>query len=275
MKKILLIIGLLFIVTSCNKDNNSFVVGTSSNLLNENDRKELKEIFKKNNMSNIDLFFSWLDDYNKESDNGCGLKDWTKVSDLKYDDNSCIERYEKNHAESDGNCRITSYTLLSDLISVSKKENDIGSYLMFDEDVIMNNKDYLLIKENYDEFITVFNEIDVTNVKKDDIKDLYNKKWKNYGIKLDSDNVSLITILIHDSDLNVLFVGHAGILISLSDKLIFVEKIAFLYPYQVTIFNNLDELKDMLFKRSDYLSYNEEEVGPFIYQNDKLIYSYK
>ena len=272
MKKYLLIIALLLLV-GCS-DNNSFKVGMASNIRNNNDKEELRSILKDEDASNIDVFFSWVDNFNKEKDLGCGIVNkWAPIDKIKYNDTACMDRYEKNHEIMDGNCRITAFTLIMNSISVNKKISDVGSYLMFDMDVIDNNKDYKIVKENKDKFITLFNEIDVSDYENDNIKDAYSNKIKEYGITFNNDDISLISILMHDKDNKIVFVGHAGVLLQEDDKYIFIEKIAFEQPYQVSVLKSKEELRNMLFKRDTYFEDGSEE-GPFIYENDKLLYSY-
>ena len=119
MKKILILLLFLIVLYGCNKkaeDSSVFKIGYSTNLVNKKDREELKKIFINNGISNIDLFFNWLDDYNMLDDNGCGIKDFDKTDNFKYDEFKCQDRYEFNHEGSDGNCRITSYALLQNSI---------------------------------------------------------------------------------------------------------------------------------------------------------------
>ena len=84
MKKVFILLCLLLLISSCNnKEDNSFKVGYSSNLIDKKDREELKKIFIDNNISNIDVFFDWLDDYNQEKDMGCGLKNWENTEKIE------------------------------------------------------------------------------------------------------------------------------------------------------------------------------------------------
>ena len=149
MKKVVFLISVLLLLCSCGGKTSNFKVGYSSNIITSNEKKELRKIFEDNNISNVDLFFKWLEDFNKEEDMGCGIKSNDKTDNFVYNDASCIDRYEKNHDMMDGNCRITAYALIQNIISnnTSKKE-EYGSYLMFDIDVLENNKDYKEINKN-------------------------------------------------------------------------------------------------------------------------------
>ena len=276
MKKLLLILSICLLLCSCNKEikeDDSYKAGYSSNLINENDRNELRKIFNKYELSNVDLFFKWVDDYNKEEDLGCGLKDWNKTNSFVYNDMNCSDRYEKNHEISVGNCRITAYALLQNKINMNTIENEYGTYLMFDMDVLENNENYKIINDNQLEFINIFNEMDLTGIKKEEYENVFPNKLKNHDFKIDDDKVSLISLVIHDKDFNLLFVGHAGVLIDIGNKYLFVEKIAFEQPYQVSVIKSKDELISIFSERDSY--FGDDSEGPFIYENDKLLYRYK
>lgn len=275
MKKVFILLCLLLLISSCNnKEDNSFKVGYSSNLIDKKDREELKKIFIDNNISNIDVFFNWLDDYNQEKDMGCGLKNWENTEKIEYDEAKCANRYEKNHSISDGDCRITAFALIQDKISIVTKENSYGSYLMFDMDVLENNKEYSNVNDKQLDFINIFNEMDVSNVKKENYKNVFPNKLKDHEFKMNDDKVSLISVVLNDSDFNLLYVGHAGILIKLEDKYLFVEKIAFEQPYQINVIKSKEELSSLFKNRLNYFGDASEE-GPYIYENDKLIYEYE
>ena len=278
MKKVLIVLLLLLLI-GCNKkeeinDNSLFKIGYSSNLINTSDREELKRIFVNNNISNIDLFFNWLDDFNKNEDNGCGIKDFDKTENFKYDDFKSQDRYESNHEGSDGNCRITSFALLEDSLIIEEKQQNYGSYLMFDIDVLENNEDYKIIKEREMDFISLFDEMDASKVNRDEYKNVYTNKWTNYKISNTNKNVSLISIVMNDEYSNLLYVGHSGILIKLDDKYIFVEKIAFENPYQISIIKDINDLKEIFMKRENYFG-DASEAGPFVYENNKLLFELK
>lgn len=277
MKKVLLLVFICLLMCSCKKEivieEDYYKIGYSSNLINEKDRNELKKVFNDYKLSNVDLFYKLLDDYNKEEDAGCGIKDWDKTETFVYNDIKCNERYEKNHNTSDGDCRITAYSLLQDLINIDTIEKEYGSYLMFDIDVLENNKDYELINQKQLDFINLFNEIDVSNIN-EEFKNVFPNKLKEHNFKINSNKVSLISLIMHDSDFNTLFVGHAGVLINLDDKYLFVEKIAFEQPYQISVIKSKNDLIELFNNRSTYFG-DESAKGPYIYENDKLLYEYK
>lgn len=278
MKKIFLLLICILFLCSCSKTENVIEskpeVLKATNLYLQTDKDYVKEILKNNNVSNVDTFINWVNHFNLASNQKCGINTtWTSINDIKYDAIECANKYEEKYQISDGDCRMTAFALIERDLQMSKKIQDEGSYLMFDMDVIDNNKDYELIKNKRDDFVTLFNEIDISNISKDELQNVFSNKWKEYGIKIENEKVSLISLVIEDTDSKVLFVGHTGILIRLEDKIMFIEKIAFEQPYQVTLLNNMNELFDMFSKRQEYFS-GEEENGPFVYENDKLVHTY-
>ena len=273
MKKLFIFILFLFFLVGCNKNitNDNLKEGYSTNLVVEQDYKTFKEIFESNQLANVDLLFSWIEDFNKEEDSGCGIKGWNKWDTFSYNEGLCADRYEKNHDVSDGNCRITAFSLLQNLLKIDKSKSEYGSYLMFDIDVLDNNTNYKKISVDRNRFITLFDEIEVKKSELKNLNQIYVKKWNDYGIRINSEKVSLISVVMYDEDFKTLFVGHAGVLIDLGDKYMFVEKIAFEQPYQFTIIKDTNQLKEMFKERTSYFEGNN---GPFVYQNNKLLFEY-
>ena len=278
MKKVFLLLICIIFLCSCSKTEN--VTGSkpevlkATNLYLQTDKDYVKEILKNNNVGNVDVFLNWVDHFNIASNQKCGVNTtWTSINDIKYDEIECANKYEKKYQMSDGDCRITAFALIEKDLQMSKKIQDEGTYLMFDMDVIDNNKDYKLVKNKRDDFVTLFNEINISNVGDKELQNVFSNKWKEYGIKINNEKVSLISLVIEDPDSKVLFVGHTGVLIHLEDKIMFIEKMPFEQPYQITLLNNMNELFDMFSKRKEYFG-GEKENGPFVYENDKLVHTY-
>ena len=195
-------------------------------------------------------------------------KQWTKLTELKGDLYACSDYWEKTHDYSDANCRMTAMLLMGDLIKVDNPKNDYdGTYLMMDIDAIENADRYKILKDREADFTTLFGEM---KIPESGISDALPQNWKEHGIHFDTDKISLISVVIEDTMSPVAFVGHTGLLIDEGDYLLFVEKIAFEQPYQVTKFNNIDELVAMLSARPEYTAEEGKEPS-VICQNDKVI----
>ena len=60
----------------------------------------------------------------------------------------------------------------------------------------------------------------------------------------------------------------------MNDKYLFVEKIAFEQPYQISVIKTKKDLSNLFKNRLSYFGDGSEQ-GPYIYENDKLIYEYE
>ena len=164
---------------------------------------------------------------------------------------------------------MTAFLLLDGLLHAeSTEDNYEGTYLMFDTEAIDNVERYETIKENRDMFTTLYGEKSVADKKHPETA--FSDSWEHYGFQIDSDRISLLSIVIYDPYSDVTFVGHTGILIKDRDDYLFVEKIAFEQPYQATKVTTVDELLNILSLRPEYFG-EEGEAGPFVYNNGEYI----
>ena len=259
------------------KDDNFYRAGYASNLVKEDDLNKLKEILKNCNLSNVDKFISIVNEFNNKEREYELIKNWKEIKDIDYNDLI----FAGSDDEYDSNCRISTYFLIMDNIDVNREVSfnlSDNSYLMFDIDTIENNSDYKIIQENLHNFIILFGQIDISQTKREDLKEIYVRKWEEYSIKNTNEDVSIITVINHSNFDNSLFVGHTGLLIknnmneeNKEDQLIFLEKIGFGMPYQISVLNSKENLKEMFEKRANFFG-EEDEEGPFVYENGNLLF---
>lgn len=221
-------------------------------------------------VSNVDVFQEWAADFAASAGNNANLEDtWSDPEKMSVDIGKCMDGWEQNHDYSDSNCRMTAFLLLDELLHAETTESSYnGSYLMFDTEAIDNVERYEIIKENKDMFTTLYGEKSVTD--ENHPETTFSNNWQHYGFQIDSDRISLLSIVIYDPDSDVVFVGHTGILIKYSDYYLFVEKIAFEQPYQATKAHDMEELLNILSLRPEYFG-EEGEIGPFVYCNGEYI----
>lgn len=221
-------------------------------------------------VSNVDVFQKWAADFAASAGNNANLEDaWSDPEKMRADIGKCMDGWEQNHDYSDSNCRMTAFLLLDGLLHAETTESSYnGSYLMFDTEAIDNVERYEIIKENKDMFTTLYGEKSVTD--ENHPETTFSNNWQHYGFQIDSDRISLLSIVIYDPDSDVVFVGHTGILIKYSDYYLFVEKIAFEQPYQATKAHDMEELLNILSLRPEYFG-EEGEIGPFVYCNGEYI----
>lgn len=220
--------------------------------------------------SHVDTFQEWVADFADSAGKNAQLQDaWSDPEELEADVGSCMDGWEQNHDYSDADCRMTAFLLLDGILRAeSTEENYEGTYLMFDTEAIDNVDRYSILKEKRDMFTTLYGEKSVTDDKHPEAA--FSDSWKQYGFTVDSDRISLLSIVIHDPYSDVVFVGHTGILIKYSDSYLFVEKIAFEQPYQATKVHTMDELLSILSLRPEYFG-EEGEAGPFVYNNGEYV----
>ena len=224
--------------------------------------------------SQVDVFQDWVADFADSAGKNAKLEDnWSDPKKLKADTGKCMDGWEQNHNYSDADCRMTAFLLLDGMLTAKSTEKKYkGTYLMFDTDAIDTVDRYKIIKKKKDMFTTLYGEKKVTDNKHPETT--FSDSWKDYGFHIDSDRISLLSIVISDPDSDVVFVGHTGILIKYSDYYLFVEKIAFEQPYQATKVRTIDELLHMLSSRPEYFG-DEDEAGPFVYNNGKYLQTLK
>lgn len=220
--------------------------------------------------SHIDTFREWTTDFADTAGENAGLEDsWSDPGKMKADIGKCMDGWEQNHDYSDADCRMTAFLLLDGVLRAESTEDSYeGTYLMFDTEAIDNVDRYESIKENKNMFTTLYGEKSVTDSSHPE--NTFSDSWKHYGFQVDSDRLSLLSIVIYDPYSDVVFVGHTGVLIKYSDYYLFIEKIAFEQPYQATKVHNMEELLDIMSLRPEYFG-EEGEAGPFVYCNGEYL----
>lgn len=220
--------------------------------------------------SHVDTFREWTTDFADTAGKNAGLEDsWSDPGKMKADIGKCMDGWEQNHDYSDADCRMTAFLLLDGVLRAESTEGSYeGTYLMFDTEAIDNADRYESIKANKNMFTTLYGEKNVTDGSRPE--NTFSDSWKHYGFQVDSDRLSLLSIVIYDPYSDVVFVGHTGVLIKYSDYYLFIEKIAFEQPYQATKVHNMDELLDIMSLRPEYFG-EEGEAGPFVYCNGEYL----
>lgn len=174
------------------------------------------------------------------------------------------------------NCRITSWTLLQDLISVAGGSAPDTSQLFMDLDQIGAGTP-LFDGAVLDGFETLFGRIPTSSKKASEqhVKDI-TAYFGAQGVRFPTTGASLVTVFEHDTiDPQAYeFVGHVGVLVPAGHGLLFVEKLAFEAPYQAVLLESRQQLSDYLMHTYD--SGPDVEYGrTLILENDHLIEGYR
>lgn len=174
----------------------------------------------------------------------------------------------------DANCRMTVILLTGDRIQTKGLEKDYkGDYLMFDLEAIDHNDAYGALENKKKLLTTLFGEMPIPDA---GFSHALADQWNKFGIQVNSKKYSIISVLFKVYGSNEAFVGHTGIFIDCRDKpslngnYLFLEKIAFGEPFQITWLENENELIDLLSKRSDYIG-EEGDPLPVVYKNKEKI----
>ena len=257
-------------LSGCAKTVQSQKMPTATYMGGNNTITEICRELRSAGASHVDTFQEWVIDFADSAGKDAKLEDtWSDPEKMKADIGKCMDGWEQNHDYSDTDCRMTAFLLLDGLLHAQSTEDSYnGTYLMFDTEAIDNVDRYEIIRQNRDMFTTLYGEKRVTEGSSPET--VFSDSWKYHGFQINSDRISLLSIVIYDPYSEVVFVGHTGILIKYSDYYLFVEKIAFEQPYQATKVHTVDELLNIMSLRAEYFG-EEGEAGPFVYNNGEYI----
>ena len=296
MKKLLLITILSFGAISCEQKKTTekkSIPLTYSNLVDTATQEEVQKALTAAGIAeqNVTSFLESVALFNQTIGDKAGLvpKGFVTIDSLlpKYDEVAIQNIWTAKYPMFQGyNCRLTSFTLLRDLITfpadkkfASKEEDEV---LFIDRESLHNTPKKFFTPEEENNFFTLFTEVPTTNTK--DINthlQAMQQAWKERGInfryKNDPTKASLISAVFHSQitpEENTLFVGHVGVLVPFDGKLLFIEKLAFQEPYQAIKLENRTQLSDYLMNRYD-IEWEQPNAIPFIMENDVLMDGYR
>ncbi|MEA4811250.1 MAG: DUF4300 family protein [Anaerolineaceae bacterium] len=244
---------------------------TFTNLVGSYEQNKLKRLMENAKLSDIELFFRAVNAFNKVQPKEAGLVEGFKpLAESTYDkgkiDISFLNEYPY---QEDTNCRLTVFSLMLESIS-SKGLSNPGNYLMFDIDAIEKDPAYQKLLEKKADFIALFNQISVADVESKDYEKVFISVLKERGLTYSNPKASVISVVLHDSDEKTLFVGHSGILFAEDGRYWFLEKLAKEEPFQLTVLNSKNELRELLQNR--YQNWSDSHP-PIILENDQALSS--
>ena len=297
MKKLILIAILSLGAISCEQKKatteKTSIPLTYSNLVDTATQEEVQKALTAAGIAeqNVTSFLESVALFNQTVGDKAGLvpKGFVTIDSLlpKYDEVAIQSIWTSKYPMFQGyNCRLTSFTLLRDLITfpadkkfANKEEDEV---LFIDRESLHNTPKKFFTPEEENNFFTLFTEVPTTNTK--DINthlQAMQQAWKERGInfryKNDPTKASLISAVFHSQitpEENTLFVGHVGVLVPFKGKLLFIEKLAFQEPYQAIKFANRTQLSDYLMNRYD-VEWEQPNAIPFIMENDALMEGYR
>lgn len=255
---------------------------TYSNLADSTSQDEVKKAIELAGITNenMDSFFQSVNYFNNTiEENGLTKNGFTTIDSLvpEYDPIKMQELWDTKNPEFLGyNCRITTYDLMKDSISIGKLNTENASWLIFDELALESSPEKLFNQSELEKFKTLFSSIPTENTKDLSVHvQKIKEDWESKDIKfLNQDKSSIISVFFHDEE-GYLFIGHMGVLIPSEDgKLLFLEKLSFQEPYQAIKFDSRIDLNDYLMNKYD-ISWDQPTAKPFIMENGELLEGYR
>lgn len=262
------------------KETSAVIPITYSNLVDEETRNRVSAALKNAGLKDekITAFFLAVDEYNNAvgKENLVQKMTTTDGPFPSMDSDRLIDLWLQNGGFVGRNCRITSFSLMGDFITV--KNPAAGDTTMLFSDFEAIGAKHLFQGEERKKFDTLFSYIDVTNTH--DTKELAKEiiaSWKKKGISFHNDKMHMLSVFMTmDDGKNQVqeFIGHTGILLEDGDHYLFVEKLAFELPYQVEEFRSRQEVNDYLMA-----CYDKDADGltakPVIFEDDQVMKEYR
>ena len=296
MKKLLLITILSLGAISCEQKKTTekkSIPLTYSNLVDTATQNEVQKALIAAGIAeqNVTSFLESVALFNQTVGDKAGLvpKGFVTIDSLlpKYDEVAIQSIWTSKYPMFQGyNCRLTSFTLLRDLITfpadkkfATKEEDEV---LFIDRESLHNTPKKFFTPEEENNFFALFTEVPTTNTKDINthlqaMQQACKERGINFRYKNDPTKASLISAVFHSQitpEENTLFVGHVGVLVPFEGKLLFIEKLAFQEPYQAIKFANRTQLSDYLMNRYD-VEWEQPNAIPFIMENDALMEGYR
>ena len=239
-----------------------------TNLNNQVSTEEVKSLLSAHLDSNsVDAFFNLVNDYNTIVGSTGLLGDFTSFTHAEYDVEKISNLWNQKKGDFVGtNCRINSYALLKNSVTIPKLEKN-DQLLFLDNDAIDKGK--VFDSQDKEEFDILFSRVPTEATT--DVK-VHAEKMETFFSQFQfNDKARMLSVVLHDNlDGEYLFVGHVGVLVPADDGFLFVEKLTFEEPYQAIKFANKEDCYKYL--GTKYADYTGDGLAkPFIMDNDKWV----
>lgn len=239
-----------------------------SNMNDDETLNKIKKIIEKNlNKKNGEVFASLVSDYNKSIPKDLLSGDFTEPSKEDKLDKILDMRSSIKHEYPDTNCRINSFLLLKNNLSI-KEDLPIDDEILFMDKESLRSSN-LFNEEDLEKFYKLFSRVKTSSSKDPKVHAEIMEKFLS---KIDfPKDVRMLSVVLNDNlDGDYLFIGHVGVLLPLEDGYLFLEKISFEEPYQAIEFSKKEDAYRYL--KNKYKDYVDPEVAPpFIMDNDKYV----
>ncbi|HFM9581812.1 TPA: DUF4300 family protein [Streptococcus pneumoniae] len=239
-----------------------------TNLNNQVSTEEVKSLLSAHlDPNSVDAFFNLVNDYNTIV-GSTGLSGYfTSFTHTEYDVEKISHLWNQKKGDFVGtNCRINSYCLLKNSVTIPKLEKN-DQLLFLDNDAIDKGK--VFDSQDKEEFDILFSRVPTEATT--DVK-VHAEKMETFFSQFQfNEKARMLSVVLHDNlDGEYLFVGHVGVLVPADDGFLFVEKLTFEEPYQAIKFASKEDCYKYL--DTKYADYTGEGLAkPFIMDNDKWV----
>ena len=239
-----------------------------TNLNNQISREEVKSLLSDHlDPNSVDAFFNLVNDYNTIVGSTGLSGDFTSFTYIEYDVEKISHLWNQKKGDFVGtNCRINSYCLLKNSVTIPKLEKN-DQLLFLDNDAIDKGK--VFDSQDKEEFDILFSRVPTEATT--DVK-VHAEKMETFFSQFQfNDKARMLSVVLHDNlDGEYLFIGHVGVLVPADDGFLFVEKLTFEEPYQAIKFASKEDCYKYL--GTKYADYTGEGLAkPFIMDNDKWV----
>ncbi|HET3088399.1 TPA: DUF4300 family protein [Streptococcus pneumoniae] len=239
-----------------------------TNLNNQVSTEEVKSLLSAHlDPNSVDAFFNLVNDYNTIVGSTGLLGDFTSFTHTEYDVEKISHLWNQKKGDFVGtNCRINSYCLLKNSVTIPKLEKN-DQLLFLDNDAIDKGK--VFDSQDKEEFDILFSRVPTEATT--DVK-VHAEKMETFFSQFQfNEKARMLSVVLHDNlDGEYLFVGHVGVLVPADDGFLFVEKLTFEEPYQAIKFASKEDCYKYL--GTKYADYTGEGLAkPFIMDNDKWV----
>ena len=220
--------------------------------------------------NSVDAFFNLVTAYNATVGSTGLSGDFASFTKTEYDVEKISNLWNQKKGDFVGtNCRINSYALLKNSVTIPKIEKN-DQLLFVDNDAIDKGK--VFDAKDKEEFDILFSRVETEATA--DVKVHAQKMEKFFSQFQFNDKARMLSVVLHDNlDGEFLFVGHVGVLVPAEDGFLFVEKLTFEEPYQAIKFASKEDCyKYLSTKYSDYTG--DGLAKPFIMDNEKWVEGY-
>lgn len=210
-----------------------------TNLNNQVSTEEVKSLLSAHlDPNSVDAFFNLVNDYNTIVGSTGLSGDFTSFTHTEYDVEKISHLWNQKKGDFVGtNCRINSYCLLKNSVTIPKLEKN-DQLLFLDNDAIDKGK--VFDSQDKEEFDILFSRVPTEATT--DVK-VHAEKMETFFSQFQfNEKARMLSVVLHDNlDGEYLFVGHVGVLVPTDDGFLFVEKLTFEEPYQAIKFASKED----------------------------------